>query len=104
MERKFHSTEWEGLAPLIGNAIVTGMAFLRSTAPMKEEERNELEQKLAEVRGLLNKFVNFIAAKVKDEDLAGQMGASGDRLREEVQRLNELMTRIAMNVVKRASE
>ena|SRR5271166_5271275 len=104
MERKFYSVEWEGLAPLIGDALVAGMALLNSTAPMNEEERCELKQGLAQLTGFLKKFYDLIAAKVKDEDLGGQMGASGDRLREEVQGFNELMTRIATNIVKRASQ
>lgn len=103
VERKFHSTEWEGLAPLIGNAIVMGTSFLRSTAPMNEEERRELEEELAQLTGLLKKFGELVSAKAKDEDLVGQVGASGDRLREKVREFNEVMTRIVTNIVKRAS-
>jgi hypothetical protein len=101
-ERRVYVSEWEGLAPLIGNALETGDALLHSTAPMNDQERDELERALGKLMELVKQSAEVAAAKINDDDIVSQMGASADRLREEVWAFNTLMDRIGAAIVQRS--
>jgi hypothetical protein len=102
VERRVQVPEWEQLTPLVGNALETGHALLHSTVPMTKDERADLDQALAKLMDLVKKSAEVAIAKVSDDDLTSQMGASADRMREEVKAFNALMERIGAAIVQRS--
>jgi hypothetical protein len=99
VERNVHVPEWVGLSKEIGDALITGVMLLNSTAPLTPEERAELSASVEAIAKLLRAVAETALSMSNDPNLVGQLTASGERVREELRNHNELIGKLTQRLI-----